>query len=46
MIVGRRKASVAKMHGTATVNGVVVAEAEVLCKIADRVAPETPEAAG
>ena len=36
MIVGRRKASVAKMHGTATVNGVVVAEAEVLCKIADR----------
>ena len=36
MIVGRRKATVAKMHGTATVNGVVVAEAEVLCKIADR----------
>lgn len=36
MIVGRRKASVAKMHGTATVNGVVVAEAEVLCKIADK----------
>lgn len=36
MILGRRKASVAKMHGTATVNGVVVAEAEVMCKIADR----------
>ncbi len=36
MIVGRRKATVAKMYGTATVNGVVVAEAEVLCKIADR----------
>ena len=36
MKVGRRKATVAKMRGTATVNGVVVAEAEVLCKIADR----------
>ena len=49
MIVGRRKASVAKMHGTATVNGVVVAEAEVLCKIADKagapVAPVAPVAA-
>ena len=42
MIVGRRKASVAKMHGTATVNGLVVAEAEVLCKIADRSQPEAP----
>ena len=40
MIVGRRKATVAKMHGTATVNGVVVAEAEVLCKIADRAESE------
>ena len=46
MIVGRRKASVAKMHGTATVNGVVVAEAEVLCKIADKAgAPAAPAAA-
>jgi 3-hydroxyacyl-[acyl-carrier-protein] dehydratase len=36
MKVGRRKATVAKMHGVATVNGLVVAEAEVLCKIADR----------
>jgi 3-hydroxyacyl-[acyl-carrier-protein] dehydratase len=36
MIVTRRKASVAKMHGTATVDGVVVAEAEVMCKLADR----------
>lgn len=46
MIVGRRKASVAKMHGTATVNGVVVAEAEVLCKIADKAgAPVAPVAA-
>ncbi len=32
----RRKASVAKMQGTATVDGVVVAEAIVMCKLADR----------
>jgi beta-hydroxyacyl-ACP dehydratase FabZ len=37
MIVSKLKSSVAKMHGTATVEGVVVAEAEVLCKLADRV---------
>ena len=37
MKVSKRKATVAKMYGTATVNGVVVAEAEVLCKLADRV---------
>ncbi len=37
MKVSKRKASVAKMYGTATVNGVLVAEAEVLCKLADRV---------
>jgi beta-hydroxyacyl-ACP dehydratase FabZ len=37
MKVSKRKASVAKMYGTATVNGAVVAEAEVLCKLADRV---------
>lgn len=36
MKVSKRKASVAKMHGTATVNGVVVAEAEVLCKLAEK----------
>lgn len=36
MITTKVKATVAKMHGTATVDGVVVAEAEVLCKIADR----------
>jgi 3-hydroxyacyl-[acyl-carrier-protein] dehydratase len=36
MIVTKIKSTVAKMHGTATVEGVVVAEAEVLCKIADR----------
>ena len=36
MKVGKRKATVAKMYGTATVDGVVVAEAEMLCKLADR----------
>ena len=36
MSVIKRKASVAKMAGKATVNGVVVAEAEVMCKLADR----------
>ena len=37
MKVSKRKSSVAKMHGQATVDGVVVAEAEVLCKLADKV---------
>jgi len=42
MKVTRRKASVAKMYGQATVDGVVVAEAELMCKLADRApAPET-----
>lgn len=36
MNVLKRKASVAKMAGKATVNGVVVAEATVMCKLADR----------
>jgi beta-hydroxyacyl-ACP dehydratase FabZ len=36
MKVIRRKASVAKMAGVATVDGVVVAEAEVMCKLADK----------
>jgi beta-hydroxyacyl-ACP dehydratase FabZ len=36
MKMGRRKATVAKMHGTASVNGNVVAEAEMLCKLAER----------
>ena len=36
MVVGKHKASVAKMSGKATVNGVVVAEATVMCKLADR----------
>src|ERR1700675_4568392 len=36
MKVTKRKASIAKMYGTATVDGVVVAEAELMCKLADR----------
>ena len=36
MKVVKRKASVAKMQGTATVDGVLVAEAGVLCKLAER----------
>ena len=36
MKVLKRKASVAKMAGIATVDGVVVAEAEVMCKLADK----------
>ena len=47
MIVTKRKASVAKMHGQATVDGVVMAEAILMCKLADRaplVAPAVSEA--
>lgn len=36
MKVIRRKATVAKMSGLATVDGVVVAEAEVMCKLAEQ----------
>src|SRR6266849_4213949 len=36
MKVSKRKATIAKMYGTATVDGVVVAEAGMLCKLADR----------
>src|ERR1700680_2789421 len=36
MKVTKRKASVAKMHGQAMVDGLVVAEAELMCKMADR----------
>ena len=36
MIVTKRKASVAKMYGQATVDGVVMAEAILMCKLADR----------
>ncbi len=43
MKVTRRKATVAKMHGTATVEGNIVAEAEMMCKLAER-SPEPVEA--
>jgi beta-hydroxyacyl-ACP dehydratase FabZ len=36
MTVERRKATVAKMRGVATVAGQVVAEAVVMCKLADK----------
>jgi 3-hydroxymyristoyl/3-hydroxydecanoyl-(acyl carrier protein) dehydratase len=36
MTIERRKASVAKMRGEATVDGTLVAEAVVMCKLADR----------
>ena len=36
MSVIKRKATVAKMAGRATVNGTVVAEAEVMCKLQDK----------
>ncbi len=36
MNVIKRKAVVAKMAGRATVDGVLVAEAEVMCKLADK----------
>jgi beta-hydroxyacyl-ACP dehydratase FabZ len=44
----RLKTSIAKMQGTATVDGQVVAEATLMCKLTDRMAPgqsaaETPE---
>src|SRR6266436_6284055 len=44
MRVIKRKASVAKMAGVATVDGVAVAEAEVMCKLADKAEqPAAPE---
>jgi hypothetical protein len=39
----RKKGSVAKMAGKATVEGVVVAEAEVMCKLQDKAEPPTAE---
>jgi 3-hydroxyacyl-[acyl-carrier-protein] dehydratase len=48
MKLGKHKAAVAKMHGTVTVDGVVVAEAELMCKMADvpaaEPAPVAPQA--
>ncbi len=47
MKVTKRKASVAKMAGVATVDGQVVAEAEVMCKLAEKDAErEENQAAG
>jgi 3-hydroxymyristoyl/3-hydroxydecanoyl-(acyl carrier protein) dehydratase len=39
MVVIRRKGTVAKMAGKATVDGLVVAEAEVMCKLQDKAEP-------
>lgn len=36
LVMLKRKASVAKMSGKATVDGALVAEAEVMCKLAER----------
>jgi beta-hydroxyacyl-ACP dehydratase FabZ len=36
MKVTKRKASIAKMYGTATVDGQLMAEAELMCKLADK----------
>jgi 3-hydroxyacyl-[acyl-carrier-protein] dehydratase len=44
MKVTKRKASIAKMHGQATVDGLVVAEAELMCKLVDRQPPLTASA--
>lgn len=44
MKVIKRKASVAKMAGVATVDGVVVAEVEVMCKLADKFDKESEPA--
>ncbi len=45
MKILKRKASVAKMAGVATVDGVVVAEVEVMCKLADKEEAPAPAAA-
>jgi 3-hydroxyacyl-[acyl-carrier-protein] dehydratase len=42
MTVVKRRSNVAKMAGRATVNGVLVAEAEVMCKLEDKVAESLP----
>jgi beta-hydroxyacyl-ACP dehydratase FabZ len=39
MKIGKRKATVAKVYGKVTVDGVVVAEAEIMCKLAEVPAP-------
>jgi beta-hydroxyacyl-ACP dehydratase FabZ len=45
MKVAKRKSTVAKMYGKATVDGVVVAEAEVMCKLGEREAAPEPQPA-
>jgi 3-hydroxyacyl-[acyl-carrier-protein] dehydratase len=40
MTIIKRKGSVAKMGGRATVNGVLVAEAELMCKLEDKIPAE------
>ncbi|MGD0201326.1 MAG: 3-hydroxyacyl-ACP dehydratase FabZ [Bryobacteraceae bacterium] len=45
MKVGRRKASAVKMYGTAMVDSVVVAEAEVMCMLTDAPTAADPPAA-
>jgi beta-hydroxyacyl-ACP dehydratase FabZ len=42
MSMVRRKGSVAKMAGKATVDGKVVAEAEVMCKLQDKAEQDSP----
>ena len=44
MTVVRRKASVAVMNGVATVDGVVVAQAEMMCALQDTEAPPPAQA--
>jgi len=44
MTVLKKKASVAKMAGKATVDGVVVAEAQVMCKLEDKDAAQVSPA--
>ncbi len=43
MTVMRRKGTVAKMAGRATVDGRLVAEAEVMCKLEDKAPPAAAE---
>jgi 3-hydroxymyristoyl/3-hydroxydecanoyl-(acyl carrier protein) dehydratase len=39
MVVIKRKGSVAKMAGKVTVDGLLVAEAELMCKLQDKAEP-------
>src|SRR5271165_4469470 len=45
MTLAKRKTTIAKMFGTATVDGLVVAEAQMMCKLADRTPQAQPEPA-